>query len=117
MTKKIYYKKAFGIVMLISAAFILGISLYIGFTFNTLNGVLFVVIGMLYLNSSYLEYTDEEVIIKALFGNVVRRISLKIDKIEMIDGLFYANGKKIRVSKFNLVDHQVDDFMAERLKK
>lgn len=64
---------------------------------NTLTGGLLLVMGILYLNGSAIEYDSAEIQLKNLYGGVVKRYSFETDKIEMRAGAIYANDSKIRV--------------------
>jgi hypothetical protein len=97
MMEKVTYNKAFGIFLVVGALFIVGVSFVVGFSFNTLTGVLLLVMGILYLNNAALEYDKTELRMKNLYGGVVKRFSFQTDKIEMRDGAIYSNNNKIRV--------------------
>lgn len=117
MTEKVTYHKAFGIFLLAGSIFILGVSFIIGFSLNTLTGGLLLVIGILYLNGSAIEYDKEELRMKNIYGGTVKRYSFKTDKIEIRDGAIYANDSKVRVggaflNKTEL--NQLHDFIAKK---
>ncbi|MBA3971380.1 MAG: hypothetical protein H0X46_04435 [Bacteroidetes bacterium] len=102
MKEKVTYNKVFGILLITGALFILGVSFIIGFSLNTLSGGLLLVMGILYLNNAAIEYDDQEILVKNLYGGTVRSYSFLSDKIELRDGAMYANDSKIRVGAFFL---------------
>ena len=96
MKEKVTYNKVFGILLIAGALFILGVSFVIGFSFNTITGGLLLVMGILYLNNAAIEYDDQEILLKNLYGGTVRAYSFLSDKIELRGGAIYANDSKIR---------------------
>jgi hypothetical protein len=97
MKEKVTYNKIFGIFLIAGALFILSISFIIGFSLNTLTGALLLIMGILYLNSAAIEYDKDELLLKNLYGGVVKRYSFQTDRIELKDGAIYAKGSKVRV--------------------
>jgi hypothetical protein len=95
--EKITYNKVFGIFMIIVSLFILSVSFIIGLSLNTLTGGILLIMGILYLNGAAIEYDENEILLKNLYGGTVRTYSFQTDKIEMRDGAMYSNDSKIRV--------------------
>jgi hypothetical protein len=90
---RIRYNTALGIFILICAAFILGTTLLIGVSLNTLSGVLFVIIGIGYMTRPLAELTDRELTVFALFGPMKKHYP--IEALRVVDGRLYAGTKKV----------------------
>ena len=117
MKEKVTYNKIFGILLLIGAVFIIGVSFLIGFSLNTVTGIILFVIGILYLNASALEYTEDELELKNLYGWTVKKYSFVNDKVIVRDGALYANESKIRVASFVLNKtelYQLHNFISKK---
>ena len=56
------------------------------------------IVGILYLNNSAVEYDKEELLLKNLYGGTVKKHSFHADKIEIKDGAIYSNDKKVRIA-------------------
>ena len=97
MTKQVTYKKFFAIFITLCSIFILWSTTITGASINTVTGIILLPMGILYLTNSAIEYTDDELKIKNLYGMVMATHSFKTDKIEVRDRVIYANDKKIRL--------------------
>ena len=83
--------------MLAGSLFILGVSFIIGFSLNTITGLLLLVVGILYLNGAALVYDKEELELKNLYGVTMKRYNFHTDRVEIRDGAIYVNDSKVRV--------------------
>lgn len=97
MTKKVTYKKFFGIFITTCSLFVLWSTTITGASINTITGLILLPMGILYLTNSAIEYDENELKIKNLYGMVMSRHNFKSDKIEVRDRVLYSNDKKIRM--------------------
>ena len=117
MNQKVTYNKAFGIFLIITSSFIIGVSFLIGFSLNTFTGGILMVMGILYLKRPVIEYNENEIMMKNLYGTTMRKYSFSTDKITVKDGSMYTNDKKIRAGSFmlnRLELEQLHQFIAKK---
>jgi hypothetical protein len=119
MLEKVTYNKAFGIFLIITSTFIIGVSFIIGFSLNTITGGILLLMGILYLNGAAIAYTDGELMLKNIYGGTVRTYSFKTDNITVKEGAMYSNDRKIRVGSAMLNKTELNklhEFVSEKNK-
>jgi|GEM_PF-6940128 len=93
--QKVTYKKWIGIFLVVCAVLLMVSTIVLGVTYNTFTGTMGMVFGVLYLTKPAIEYNDEDIMVKNMFGKTMKQFSVKTDKIEIKDGIAYANDKKL----------------------
>ena len=64
-----------------------------------------------------IEYNENEIMMKNLYGTTMRKYSFSTDKITVKDGSMYTNDKKIRAGSFmlnRLELEQLHQFIAKK---
>jgi hypothetical protein len=94
-TLEIGYKKVFPIVMLLSSLFILYVALIVGFTINTITGLVLLPVSILMLTRPVISMTPNEIQMKNLWGMVVKKYSYTRDRISLRNNSVYVDEKKV----------------------
>src|SRR5262245_1966391 len=94
--RKVRYSTACAVIILVSAAFVRGTTLFVGASVNTLTGVLMLIIGIGYLSRPLAELTETELTVFALFGPLKKHYP--IAELSVVDGRLRAGGKKIALA-------------------
>lgn len=117
MIEKVKYNKTFGIFLIVTSTFIIGVSFLTGLSLNTITGGILLLMGILYLNAPAIEYTENELMLKNLYGRTLKTYSFNTDKITVKDGTMYANDRKIRIGSMMLNKAELSklhDFISEK---
>lgn len=109
MVKKVTYVKVLGYIFLVCAIFLLGTSIFIGPTLNTLGGLVILIFSLFYLANPAILYDDQEIRIKNVLGMTLRIYRFDRDKIAVEGDHIYVNGERLKCSRTIL--HQ-EEFVA-----
>jgi membrane-bound ClpP family serine protease len=91
----IKYKKAFPILFLLCSAVILYAALVVGFTTNTIIGLISLLLGILMLTRSVIVITPNTIQMKNLLGMTVKEYSYAPEQVSVRDNSVFVNDKKI----------------------
>ena len=97
---EVKHNKILPVVAIIASVFILGTSLVIGFSLNTVTGILFLIIGIAMLSRPAAVITKEQIEIKNLLGMTLKRYPYMSKDISFKNNNLYVNDKKA-ISSFN----------------
>jgi hypothetical protein len=94
-TLDIGYKKVFPIFMLVCSLFILYVALLVGFTINTITGLILLPVSILMLTRPAISITPNEIQMKNLWGMVVKTYPYTRDRISLRNNSVYVGEKKV----------------------
>lgn len=125
---KIRYKKAFGIFVVITSIFIVMLSFFLIasgykplYLLNLSTGIIFLIMGILYLRNIYFEVDDDRLVIYRLFGGEYRSYHLNsLHDLAIENNKIYLKnrGKKGKLPIYKrFVDPGDWQALAERIKK
>lgn len=91
----IKYAKPVPIFMIMSSIFILGVSFLVGFSLNTITGLILLPLGVLMLTQPALILTPQQIVWRNMLGKTVKTIPFLPDEVEVVKNAVYVRGKKV----------------------
>ncbi|AUS99474.1 hypothetical protein CLI64_03190 [Nostoc sp. CENA543] len=92
---EVKYKKMYPIFILICSILILYTSLLVGFSLNTITGLILLLVSLLMLTRTVAVITQNEIQMRNLLGMTVKVYSYTPDQIVVANNNIYVNDKKV----------------------
>lgn len=113
----VYAKRTIAYSFLAAALFIFLAGLYLGATLNTIYGIFLLIVALLYINNSLVEYDNDELRVKNILGITMKRASFHDDQITLREGRIVVNDTILRIGAGFLITEQVEKLHQHILKK